>query len=255
MKPLAKKIKVKNFKELLSKAPNFWKSILQEKVLHIIGLPVLSKDQFLLFSRACAQGKNDLERFISWDFGHIMELKEDEKANNYLFSQEKVPFHWDGAFLECPSILLFQCLEPAQKGGETLFCDTEEILSYLTEKEKEILKKTKAHYTTEKLAHYGGTMSQQILDTHPITQRPVLRFGEMVTSKLSPVTRHTNNEAAEKILAKLDSFLNNPNFQLVHRWKKGDILLADNHSLLHGRKAIRSSRDAPSRHMRRIQLR
>ena len=42
-----------------------------------------------------------------------------------------------------------------------------------------------------------------------------------------------------------------PEFHLEHQWQAGDLLLADNHALVHGRRAF--AKDCP-RHLRRIQL-
>jgi L-tyrosine isonitrile desaturase/decarboxylase len=43
----------------------------------------------------------------------------------------------------------------------------------------------------------------------------------------------------------------NPRYCYEHAWEQGDILIADNHALIHGRHAL--TRDCP-RHLRRIQL-
>lgn len=79
-----------------------------------------------------------------------MEMSFKVEAENYLFSSERVPFHWDGAFYKEPSKLLFLCTESQGIGGETLFANTEKIWESLTLDEKEKAKKVTMIYRTEK---------------------------------------------------------------------------------------------------------
>ena len=187
------------------------------------------------------------------DFGQVMELKESQDPKNYLFSREAVPFHWDGAFHEVPSILLFNCIQAMGKGGETIFTNTESIWDSWSEEKRNQLARIKVQYTTEKKAHYGGTISQDLLAKHPKTGASVLRFGEEVKTKLNPVNRRASNPKDEVFLQDLDRMLYDQKFCYQHRWQEGDILLADNHSLLHGRRPFQA--EVKARHIRRIQIR
>ncbi|MBT4792709.1 MAG: TauD/TfdA family dioxygenase, partial [Halobacteriovoraceae bacterium] len=173
-------------------------------------------------------------------------------SKNYLFTKEKVPFHWDGAFHEVPSILAFHCLEETT-GGRTLFADTTKVIMNLKESEIALLEEHSIEYETEKLAHYGGHISQKVIAKHPFTLKKILRLGEEVYTEFNPVKRIIKSENLKNIVLKLEVDLYKPSYCYAHEWKKGDLLLVDNYSLLHGREPFTNFEK--KRHIRRIQIR
>lgn len=181
------------------------------------------------------------EKILHWDFGPIMNMKMDINAKNYLFSSESVPFHWDGAFHVTPKKLLFYCENSQGLGGETLFANTEKIWRDLNESEREICKKITLTYETKKLAHYGGSFSTSLVLFHPDSHHPILRIAERVKSELNPVdlkiTGVSEKEGAE-FYEFLVSKLYDSKYVYEHRWEKGDLVLCDNYTYLHGRKSI-----------------
>jgi alpha-ketoglutarate-dependent taurine dioxygenase len=196
---------------------------------------------------AFAESQGEL---LKWDFGAVMTMKHDPNAANYLFSDEAVPFHWDGAFYKEPSSLLFYCLESEGKGGETLFSNTELIWDSLNSEEKEKALQVTLTYETEKKAHYGGKITVPLVQTHPKTGKTILRLAEEVTSEKNPVklTVHgASNEFFDGLVAKLYD----PKFMISHEWKKGDLLLVDNFTFLHGRKPLLENK---TRTFKRIQI-
>lgn len=211
------------------------------------GLAPLEREAFLGFARETGS------ELLEWDFGPVMELKERADSPNYLFTREPVPFHWDGAFFEVPSILMFNCIVPPAEGGETLFCDTHRLYSDLTPNQRATLDATELRYVTEKKAHYGGVLRQKVVDRHPVSGAPVLRLGEVVRTTRNPVSRELSQGPAEasSLIDEIDRALYSPKYCLKHRWKAGDLLFADNHGLLHGRRGFQKT---SVRHLRRIQL-
>ena len=196
-----------------------------------------------------------LGQLYEWPFGVVNELKVDINTKNYLYSEEAVPFHWDGAFARSPHLLLFHCVASLDQnaGGETLFTDSEALFNSFEPDEQALLKTISIHYETEKLAHYGGTITQNIVDIHPHTQRPTLRFAEMVHSNKNPVKRIIldNNAKKNRLVQQLEKRLYQRRFCYSHRWKAGELIIADNHALLHGRIKLQHN---TSRHIRRIQV-
>ncbi len=94
-------------------------ALLQEhKLVLIRGLEKPTREELLSFCESFPQTKT-----LNWSFGPVMEMKESEDPQNYLFSREAVPFHWDGAFHSVPDYLVFSCVQApvAGAGGETLF--------------------------------------------------------------------------------------------------------------------------------------
>jgi alpha-ketoglutarate-dependent taurine dioxygenase/4-hydroxybenzoate polyprenyltransferase len=192
-----------------------------------------------------------------WSFGAIHEIVPKENPTNYLYSKRLVPLHWDGAFADrVPRILLFQCLKtpPPGEGGETVFVDTTRVFAQTSEADKLLYGQLRFTYETDHVAHYGGTFTKALLDVHPRTHAPVLRFAEPVID-VNPVRVRAEGldplESARQITA-LRHALSAEGCTLAHAWQEGDILLADNHALLHGRLPFTGENAA--RHLRRVNI-
>lgn len=193
------------------------------------------------------------EKLLHWDFGPVMTMKFDPQATNYLFSDEAVPFHWDGAFHHEPLKLLFYCTESEGRGGETLFTNTELIWESLSESEKNIALKTHMIYRTKKLAHYGGEIKVSLVNEHPLTGKTILRMAERVETALNPVELVMSNQGkeADEFYRFLKNKLYDPRYLYQHHWEKGDLVVVDNFTYLHGRKPLGSNL---RRSFKRIQI-
>ncbi len=213
----------------------------------------LSDEELIDFARGLSTVTGDVrEQLLHWDFGAVMTMKFDPAAANYLFSDEAVPFHWDGAFYREPRFLLFYCLESDGGGGETLFSDTEKIWESLTLEERTCCEKIQLTYRTKKLAHYGGEITVPLLQYHPSTMRPILRMAERVESTLNPVELTVAGfSGCEEFFQGLVQRLYHDEFLTEHRWEKGDLLIIDNFKYLHGRRALGRNRH---RSFKRIQI-
>lgn len=204
-----------------------------------------SAEELLSFARS-------LGEILHWDFGPIMEMRFDRNASNYLFSDGAVPFHWDGAFYKEPRFLLFYCTESLGTGGETLFTNTEHIYESLSAEEKDLCHRVVLTYRTEKKAHYGGEITLPLVGAHPISGKPILRLAERVETELNPVTLEIKGiEDTEAFYQKMVRKLYQPEFLRSHEWEKGDLLLCDNFTYLHGRRALGNNL---KRSFKRIQI-
>jgi alpha-ketoglutarate-dependent taurine dioxygenase len=221
--------------------------------LHIEHGKTLLDSELLEYARGLSSVQGNLEdQILHWDFGAIMNMKFDPEASNYLFSKEAVPLHWDGAFYREPRKLLFYCTQSAGEGGETVFLNTELLWESLTEVEKEELRKITLTYSTEKKAHYGGVINIPVVQDHPMTKKTILRMAEKVETTLNPVTMVISGiddpaNFYERMIVKL----NNPDFQYVHRWTTGDLIVCDNFTYLHGRRTLKNNMN---RSFKRIQI-
>lgn len=232
-------------------------ALLREKLIVVRGLCELQKEEFLnLVLKFSKPSSNIEERLLHWSFGPVMELQVDPKPENYLFSTENVPFHWDGAFHREPSYLAFNCLLAPEEGcgGETLFCDTEKIYQDLAPAELKNLESCQLTYQTEKKAHYGGEVTVPILQKHPKTGVPILRYAEAVETELNPVKLKVaglEGRTPEEFQKLMKERIYGERYCYQHRWQKDDILLVDNFATIHGRNAF--TKNTP-RHIRRIQV-
>lgn len=219
------------------------------RVVVFRGYRQLSKQELALFAQR-------LGKPMQWPFGSINELKFKPDTENYIFTNRKVPVHWDGAFTgNVPHIILFQCLIAPEKEdlGGTTFVNTEKILANATPSQLEAWEAITVTYSTEKMAHYGGRFSQKFLDRHPVEQVPVIRYAEPVDD-INPVEvqiEGSGNTSAETFKTETRDLLYREEYLYTHRWEDGDIVLADNHALLHGREAFRKQHE---RHIQRINI-
>lgn len=213
----------------------------------------LSDQDLLNLAQSLSDQKGTLEdQILHWDFGPIMNMKFDPEAKNYLFSSQRVPLHWDGAFYKTPKKLLFYCTETSGSGGETFFVDTSLVWESFTETEKEICRKVKLRYETEKLSHYGGVFETNLVATHPDTGKTILRLAEKVETELNPVKLTISGVLDPWAFYEwlVNKFYSAP-FLYEHRWEVGDVLVIDNFRYLHGRRELLSNKN---RSFKRIQI-
>lgn len=215
--------------------------------------PLAAKNDFLSLSRQVIRGRNKL---LYWDFGPLMELRVKRNNPNYIFSAEKVPFHWDGAFHKVPRFLCFYCLKSPEEsaGGLTLFTNTEKIWESATTAEKSLWTQVNLEYSTDKIVHYGGKICGPLVQTHPETGRFILRYAESVQTIKNPVSMKVagiSKELEFELINRLQDKIYAKKFCYRHKWQNEDLLIADNHALIHGRTAFK---ETTSRHILRVQI-
>lgn len=216
--------------------------------------PMLPASEFLAYCRSASTG--DTDPLLHWGFGPLMNLTPDEEAKNYLFSREAVPFHWDGVFFQVPHVLVFHCVAAPNdgEGGETLFCDAEQLYQGVPVEMRTRWADVAITYRTQKLAHYGGEATVPLFGTHPHKGTRVVRFAEAVTTHKNPVgieVHGVDAREAEELVAYFTREMYSPLYCRAHAWRQGDLVLADNHALMHGRRAIGAG---AARHIRRVQI-
>lgn len=213
----------------------------------------LDDAQLLAHARSLSRQSGTIEeQLLHWEFGPIMHMHFQVEAANYLFSDECVPLHWDGAFYREPGILLFYCTGTEGEGGDTLFANTERLWESLSEAEREQCRQIRLKYTTEKKAHYGGEINVPMVQTHPQTGKTILRLAERVETAKNPVKLEILGcEQPEEFYRHMVDKLYQPEFIYRHRWQKGDLLTCDNFTYLHGRAALENNL---SRAFKRVQI-
>jgi alpha-ketoglutarate-dependent taurine dioxygenase len=223
--------------------------VAEHRLAVLRGFAAPSDDQMMEFCRR-------LGPVLEWEFGTVNELQARPDAKNYLYTNREVPFHWDGAFAgRVPHYIFFHCrvAPPPGTGGETTFCDAVALLRRATPEELQLWRGVHVTYTTERVMHYGGTFTADLVGRHPVRGEEVLRFAEPVED-LNPVRLRIHGLPAEKhaeFLADMHRRLNDPAICLAHEWREGDVVLADNHALLHGRRAFKVP---AARHLRRVNV-
>lgn len=230
-------------------------STLKSNSLSISNLREMNDEDLLKYASSLSTKRGRLEdQILHWDFGPIMNMKFDEQAANYLFSAEEVPLHWDGAFYKEPSHLLFYCVESVGAGGETVFVNTEALWEDLSAEEKRECESITLKYRTEKKAHYGGEITLPLVQKHPVTGKTILRLAEKVETSLNPVELRVESNLGidtESFYKKMCQKMYDPKYLYEHSWKKGDLVVCDNFTFLHGRRALKNNL---KRSFKRIQI-
>jgi alpha-ketoglutarate-dependent taurine dioxygenase len=194
----------------------------------------LTKEQLCDLGKSVAPSGSLLE----WDFGSVMEMKHRPEHGNYLFSDEMVPLHWDGAFVEAPAYIVFYCTNVSEhKGGESLFVNTTKLYDSLNDEQKKKVEQTKLRFMTNKVAHYGGSIEVDLKTEHRKTGAPILRIAAPVKTKKNPVAREVI-KGDQELCELLDKLCLTEDFLYEHSWQKGDLLIVDNDTFLHGRNPL-----------------
>jgi len=223
--------------------------VAEYKLVVFRGFETLPKQQLALFAQKLGEP-------LQWEFGAVNDLHVKPDTENYIFTDHEVPMHWDGAFAgKIPHIILFQCLIAPRKAdfGGTTFCEAAKIVERAAPGRLEKWRKISVTYRTKKVVHYGGTTTQKILQKHPLSGVTVIRFAEPVED-LNPVTldvKGLQNETSDEFIGEMKGLLYDREVFCTHRWEAGDIVLADNFTLLHGREAFRNPRE---RYIQRINI-
>lgn len=193
---------------------------------------------------------------LEWEFGAVNDLQARPDAKNYIYTSDAVPLHFDGAFIgKIPRYIFFQCqvAPPESTGGETLLVDTTKVIARAAAEDVDRWERTELKYETEKVVHYGGMFQSKLVGRHPITGEKILRFAEPVHA-LNPVSVELitgDGATGEEVISEMTELLYNPSVCYAHSWRPGDIVIADNFSLLHGRRAFT---DPAHRHIERVNI-
>jgi alpha-ketoglutarate-dependent taurine dioxygenase/4-hydroxybenzoate polyprenyltransferase len=206
------------------------------KLVVFRGFELLPKQELALFAQKLGEP-------LQWEFGAINDLHVKPDTENYIFTDHAVPLHWDGAFAgKIPHIILFQCLIAPRKEdfGGTTFCETTLTVERAAAEKLGSWKNVEVTYQTKKIVHYGGRTTQRVLQKHPLSGAPVIRYAEPVED-LNPVTlevKGLRGPTPADFIGEMRDALYDAQVLYTHRWEGGDIVLADNFALLHGREAF-----------------
>jgi alpha-ketoglutarate-dependent taurine dioxygenase len=201
-----------------------------------------------------------------WPFGKVLELVERNNPEDHIFDNNYVPLHWDGMYRpQVPEFQLFHCAQAPRpgQGGRTTFSNTVLALENAPTHLRALWEKVTGSYQ-RKMEFYDSKTVSPIIDSHPHQGFSVIRYNEPPVSKLEgfgghglfvnpPILEFTgvgHDELAE-FHRSLREALYSPRCFYAHEWREGDLVVADNFSLLHGREGFETK--AP-RHLRRVHV-
>lgn len=195
-----------------------------------------------------------------WPFGKILELIERENPEDHIFDNNYVPLHWDGMYRpQVAEYQIFHCVQAplSGQGGRTTFSNTLLALKNAPPSSLNIWSHVTGIYQ-RKMEYYNSQTRSPIITKHPYKEFSVIRYNEPPSTDNGPFLNPpgleflgVNKNELEDFHRNLTQTLYSPNNFYAHEWQKGDIVIADNFSLLHGREKFVSK--AP-RHLQRVHV-
>lgn len=244
--------KLRPFGLLLEEIEDFEIESIREfiKENQLIVLRGKSFDNADSFSQFC----ENLGELALWPFGTVLELEERGNPEDHIFDHKEVPLHWDGMFRETvPELQVFFCRKApkTEEGGRTIFSNTKLFLERARAEEVRRWKSVIGLYR-RKMEFYESSLSSPLVANHPVHGYPILRFGEIQSSTgiINPAEINFKGLPLNEIQA-LTERLYSEDFLYTHEWKVGDVVIADNFSLLHGRERFKPS---SPRHLQRVHV-
>ncbi|MFC5184564.1 FAD-dependent oxidoreductase [Actinomadura harenae] len=195
-------------------------------------------DKFEAFARR-------LGPLVVWGDAPIASVVAKAEPDDHVHDTGFMPLHWDGVYKpDTPDIQMFQCLKAvgtAASGGATLFSDTTRVIAGAAPGTLDLWRALTFRYERP----LGGEMlsrSCPLVVEHPHTGEPTLRFTEPVPDGvhiLNPpnltLERAPSGCDSAEAIQQIRDALYDPRYMYAHRWRVGDIVLADNRALLHTR--------------------
>lgn len=195
-----------------------------------------------------------------WPFGKVLELVERNNPEDHIFDNNYVPLHWDGMYRpQVPEFQLFHCVRAPRpgQGGRTTFSNTVLALESAPAHLRTLWEKVTGSYQ-RKMEFYDSRTVSPIIDSHPFRGFPVIRYNEPPREGdrhfvNPPILEFSgvSDDGQEGLHRTLRETLYSPANFYAHEWQEGDLVVADNFSLLHGREAFEAK--AP-RHLRRVHV-
>ncbi|MBN6040318.1 TauD/TfdA family dioxygenase [Amycolatopsis sp. 195334CR] len=191
-----------------------------------------------------------------WPFGAVLELVEHDNPGDHIFDHSYVPLHWDGMYRpQVPEFQIFHCVTaPAEhQGGRTTFANSRTAVADAEPETRRLWERVTGTYR-RKMEFYDSKAVSPVVTTHPVAGFPVLRYGEPAIAGDPDFINHPDLEftgADDRFHESIRAALYSPAHFYAHAWQAGDVVVADNYTLLHGREAFTSR--AP-RHLRRVHV-
>lgn len=195
-----------------------------------------------------------------WPFGKVLELIEQDNPEDHIFDHSYVPMHWDGMYRpQIPEYQIFHCVKAPlpNQGGRTTFSNTRLALQNLSPDLRSLFEKVTGIYQ-RKMEFYNSKTISPIITKHPFKNMEVIRYNEPPAEEqgrfINPPDLEFTGIPSKEVAVfhqKIKQVLYSPKNFYAHEWQDGDVVIADNFTLLHGREAFVSK---SPRHIRRVHV-
>jgi len=223
------------------------KNLISEHQLLVIKDQSLTPDGLMRFTRLFGEPeKHILRHYTLADYPEIFVISNAEDDGKPA-GIKTVGYNWhtDHGYLPEPTnFIIIYALEAPAEGGATLFANTQRIFEEMTEAERAFLRGREAIYSYLKLydakPHYGPPMTPEERAKYPDVQHPLVNLHPETGKERLYINRGdckgiTGLGDADGLALVHDIFeriINSP-YTYAHQYEPGDLVVWDNHSLLH----------------------
>ena len=148
----------------------------------------------------------------------------------------------DSYFAEPAKVTLLQALEIPERGGETRFCNAQAAYRDLSAADKSAYAELRAvhSYDTRRAPARAQARKPEeqadtrdvehpLIRTHEVTGAKAIYFNSNRTDRIVGMDRRDS----DAVLDHIHAHMTRPQYQYHHRWRRGDILIWDNRSVIH----------------------
>ena len=170
--------------------------------------------------------------------GEISTVQEAGDPADYSRQSGYFDWHKDGLYCQtAPHFILLYCENPGRGDSPTVVVDTRPVV-------EEIFRRPEMQLLKDVELVYRGKMGDEhihpVMGQHPLCHWPILNLGSRAYLRPSLIPGRVGiTPTLREIMAAMTEVfrLLDKSVVLRHFWKKGDLLLIDNHAYLHGREA------------------
>ena len=255
---------------ILSKSPRFCLSIDLNKELDVFqlnsdwmkmllqkfGAVVLRQSQSSLEKDTYLQFCEQFGPPVVWKFGPLLKIKPTHEPESGHESREKLPLHFDlsyppeylrktGLYEDyVPQHFMLYCVQaPSESsGGKTQLINGRLLLESIGEKDFFKWKAMSISSVTPKSFFGGRPFAYPMIMSHPKTNENILRFNERSNTVSQPINSQCSIDGNPMDSTIFDQFnhdmekmMRDPNWYIEHTWNNDDLVIIENHLLLHGR--------------------
>jgi len=165
---------------------------------------------------------------------------------SFSMSDKVAQIHTDGSYLynESPHFIGLICLCQAEFGGESILVDGREVLRQLKKEYPESMNylKQNYHFNTDNQLEESITLKKPIIVENDSTI--IFNYNRIhIESGHRAIELPLTDESRDS-MNKLDLLLNRKENQDIFRLRSGEMLISNNHYILHGRNSFNDSKNS-----------
>ena len=232
-----------------------WMKMLMQK----FGFVVLRRCNGAMDRERYAHFCEQFSSLVMWNTGPVFTIKPEANPDSTHTSREALPLHFDlsyppeylaksGLYEDyVPQYFMLYCVKAPtdHAGGKTNLVNGRLLLESASVEEIERWKNTHISNSVPKTYYGGRTYTYPMIMSHPKTGESILRYLKPSGSRILKVTGHCSVDGEvldaatfEEFSDRMKKLMRDPRWYLEHTWNDGDIVLIENHHLLHGRTQI-----------------